>query len=220
MKSFSPRDIVVIVVSVSAALILAPVGVMAAAGQLVTITDPSTTSKARVDSGKLRIGDGSGVVTVDGTVKATDGSGPLSIDGTVATRIAPPTTGLDTINDLTVHAGDLQRPLFQGVGNKKVSLTSIVVSAEGANPGSVKLQFQVYVKQNSASGDCEGLSGFGAAERFVVMVPVGQTINLNFPSTLTWTQYADADDYYCINAVSGGGPSGYITHIAAYGFRS
>ena len=76
-----------------------------------------------------------------------------------------------------------------------------------------------YVRSNNNMGDCETLSGFGAAERFTVMVPVEQTVNLNFPSPLVWTQHADTDDYYCINVESFGGPTGYTAHVSAYGVR-
>ena len=210
MKHFASRDVVLVVVSVCAALVLTPVGVMAAAGQLVTVKDPLTSSKARVDTGKLRVGDGSGPVTVDGNV---------TVGGTVGARMAAPTNQLDTINDLTVHSGDTRRPMFAGVGSKRVALTSLIASAEGSTAGSVELLIVAYVRSNSPSGDCETLSGFGAAERFTVMVPVGQTVNLNFPSPLVWTQYADADDYYCINIESFGGPTGYTAHVSAYGFR-
>jgi hypothetical protein len=119
-----------------------------------------------------------------------------------------------------MSSGDTRRPMFAGVGHRRISITSIIASAEGSTAGSVELLVVAYVKSNSASGDCEVLSGFGAAERFTIMVPVGQTVNLNFPSPLVWTQYADANDYYCINVESFGGPSGYIAHFSAYGFRN
>lgn len=67
--------IVAIVGSVCAAVVLAPVGVMAATGSLVNITDPyNSRARARVDSGKVRVGDGNGALTVDGTVKTSDAS--------------------------------------------------------------------------------------------------------------------------------------------------
>lgn len=98
MENSSPRltgrHIVTIVASICAAVVLAPVGVMAATGQLVNIADPvtgsnqarvnsggglhvsqvdpSTRSVGRVDGGKVRVGDGSGNLTVDGAVLARD----------------------------------------------------------------------------------------------------------------------------------------------------
>ena len=89
-RRLSGGHIVTIVVAICAAVVLAPVGVMAATGSFVNITDPvtaankarvnsagalqatqvdpTTRSAARVDGGKLRVGDGSGGLTVDGTV--------------------------------------------------------------------------------------------------------------------------------------------------------
>jgi hypothetical protein len=167
--------------------------------QWVIENDPYTGKYARVsDDGRRLVGDGAGNLTTD---------------------MGIPNASLDTINDLTLSAADTRRPMFTGVGGRKVALTSIILSAEGGTAGSVKLLFIAYIKSNSASGDCEGLSGFGAAERFTAMVPVGQTVNLNFPSPLTWSQYADADDYYCVDVESYGGPSGYTVHISAYGFK-
>lgn len=63
-------QIVTIAVAVCAAVVLAPVGVMAATGQLVNIADPvNSAARAHVDTGgKLRVGDGGGAITVDGTV--------------------------------------------------------------------------------------------------------------------------------------------------------
>lgn len=220
MKSFSPRDIVIVVVSVCAAMILTPVGVMAAASQLVTLKDPTTTSKARVDAGKVRVGDGSGAVTVDGTVKVTDGAGTLGVDGTVDARMVAPAKPWNQINDLTLHAGDTRRPMTARTGATKLNLTSVTVAAEGANPGSIELLVIAYVKTDSTSGDCETLSGFGAAERFTLIVPVGETINVTYPSPLQWTAYADANDYYCIVVESFGGPTGYTAHVSASGFLS
>lgn len=54
---FAPKHIVAIVVAVSAAAVLTPVGVMAATGQLVNITDPvDAGNKARVtDNGALQV---------------------------------------------------------------------------------------------------------------------------------------------------------------------
>jgi hypothetical protein len=48
---FTSKQVVTMVVAVSAAVILAPVGVMAAAGQLVNIADPVLDRKVRVGSG-------------------------------------------------------------------------------------------------------------------------------------------------------------------------
>ena len=52
--------------------VLLPVGVQAA-GQLVTLVDDNTSTQAQViTGGKLRVGDGSGGITVDGTVNGRE----------------------------------------------------------------------------------------------------------------------------------------------------
>jgi hypothetical protein len=211
---FRPRHVVTMVVAVSAAAILTPVTVQAATGSSVNLVDKlHSTSIARVTS--------KGTLWVNQTDPLTGALAKVDSGGhsLVAQTMANPVTPLDTINDLTLSAADTRRPLFSGTGNRKVSLTSIVTSAEGGSAGSVKLLFIAYVKSASTTGDCEGLSGFGAAERFTVMVPVGETVNLTFPTALSWTQYAGANDFYCIDVESYGGPSGYIAHIGAFGFR-
>ena len=219
---FKPRHVVTIVVAVCAAAVLTPVAVGAATGSLVNITDPVTAAnKAKVSNrGQLYVTEADPYngqfARVDATGKQLVGDGVGALDVVNAMPAQP----LDAINDLTLHAGDTRRPAFAGIGFRKVSLTSVIASAEGSTAGSVELLVVAYVKSNSATGDCETLSGFGAAERFTIMVPVGQTVNLNWPTGLHWTQYADANDYYCVNVESYGGPSGYTAHFSAYGYRN
>jgi hypothetical protein len=64
-----PRHVVAIAAILGTAYVLGPVAA-SAAGTLMTITDGSTNADAQVDVGKLRVGDGSGALTVDGTVTA------------------------------------------------------------------------------------------------------------------------------------------------------
>lgn len=93
-RRLSGGQIVTLVVSVCAAAVLAPVTVHAATGSFVNITDPAvsaykakvnaaggllvtnvdptTKSQAKVDTGRLRVGDGSGNLTVDGAVSDAD----------------------------------------------------------------------------------------------------------------------------------------------------
>jgi hypothetical protein len=217
MKGFRPVHVVTMFVAGCLAAVLMPVTVQAATGSNVNIVD-------KLNSGSIARVTSKGTIWVNetdpysGALGKVDSTGHRLVAG--STSMANPTTTLDTINDLTLSAADTRRQMFAGVGGKQVSLTSLITSAEGGTAGSVKLLFIAYVKSASTSGDCEGLSGFGAAERFTVMVPVGQTVNLNWPSPLVWTQYAGSGDYYCIDVESYGGPSGYTVHISAFGFRS
>jgi hypothetical protein len=202
---FRPSAFLKLLALVAIVAVAMPLGVKAAAN-LVVVKDADSASKAQVDSGKLRVGDGAGPLSVNGSVNVSGGS------------ISPVQDAhLDTINDLTLHSGDTRRPMFSGFGNRRVALTSLIASAEGSNPGNVELMVIAYVRSDT-SGDCETLSGFGAAERFTLIVPVGQTVNINWPTPLLWTQYADQNDFYCINVESFGGPTGYTAHVSAYGF--
>ena len=223
---FKPRHVVAIVVALAIGAAMSPVVVNAATNYVGLIDGVGGVNKAKVNqSGALWTAEVDPVSKAQSKVDSSgkrlvgDGSGSLTVDGTVSSRAASPTNALDTINDLTLHSGDTRRPMFSGVGNRKIVLTSLIASAEGSTAGSVELLVVAYVKSNSVSGDCETLSGFGAAERFTVMVPVGTTENITWPTGLVWTQYADADDFYCINVESFGGPTGYTAHFSAYGYR-
>lgn len=87
---FSSKQIVTMVVALSAAVVLAPVGVMAAAGQIVNIADPVLDRKVRVGSGgtlqvESRAGALSGAfnktftVTAFGSYKIAEVTGPTRI---------------------------------------------------------------------------------------------------------------------------------------------
>lgn len=223
---FKPRHVVAIVVALAVGAVMSPVVVNAATSYVALIDGQGGVNKSKVNqSGALWTAEVDPVSKVQAKVDSggkrlvSDGSGPLTVDGVVGTQQRIPTSPLDTINDLTLSASDTRRPMFSGVGNRKIAMTSLIVSGEGSTAGSIELLFIAYVKQDSPSGDCETLSGFGAAERFTVMVPVGTTENITWPTGLVWTQYADANDFYCINVESYGGPTGYIAHVSAYGYR-
>lgn len=210
------------VVAGCVALVGMPVGVYAAANAIV-ISDPvHANHKARVDTGKLRVGDGSGPMTVDGTVQVKgttqirNGSSPLTVDGTV--RPAPPQTPWNQINDIAVTQANTRQPLYTGLGPTKLNLTSMTFAAEGA-AGTVRLFLIVYVS-DSAAGDCDALTGasFGAAERLVVIVPTGQTLNLVYPTPLQYSAYAAAGKRYCVDLESSNGPATYTVHFSGSGF--
>ena len=82
MKTFTPRQVVTMVVAVCAAVVLAPAGAIAAA-TLLTIQDPSNGSKARVDAGRLRVGDGSGSLTVDGSTGPAVPAKPFAVSARI-----------------------------------------------------------------------------------------------------------------------------------------
>lgn len=206
MSRFSRRQVVTIVVAVSAAVVLTPTVVYAAGGSSVTITDPTHPArKAHVtSSGKLLVG---------------DRNGPLTIDGTVNARPVAPAHPWNPVNYVSVSSGSPRDVLFQANNPTKLDLTSFTVAATGSGAGTVQLSVQVYVSSTSG-GDCQTLGGsFGAAERFLVYVPVGQTTNVTYPTPLVYTAYGSRGDKYCVD-VEGSGPSGYIAYVSASGFTS
>lgn len=71
-RRFTGRQLTTMVVAACIAVVAAPVGAMAATGSLINIADPANAAQvAHVDaSGHLYVGDGSGALTVDGTVSA------------------------------------------------------------------------------------------------------------------------------------------------------
>jgi hypothetical protein len=220
MPNFRPVHVVTMVVALCAAAILTPVAVNASTGSLVNITDPlHLGSKANVSyKGSLSTTETDAVsgtqakVAADGRRLVGDGDGPLTID------MAAPKTPWNQINDLTLVSGTSRRNLYTGLGPTKLNLTSLQVSNE-AGSGPYKAFFIVYVS-NTNTGDCVALTGasFGAAERFVVMVPAGETVVVTWPTPLVYSAYAGVGKRYCVD-VESSVPTGAL-HIAASGFVS
>lgn len=74
MSRFSSKQIVAMVCAVSGAVVLAPVGVMAATGQIVNVVDPSNAGRAArvAPVGALQVETRPGIVTNAANVVATD----------------------------------------------------------------------------------------------------------------------------------------------------
>jgi hypothetical protein len=148
---FTGRQITTIAVAIAVAVIAFPVSVFAATGSLVNITDPVTKShKARVDaSGRLKVGDGSGLLSVDGTLN----SRPLppaqvwsyaaeqSVPGNV---ILPITGSVIEVTSLTVTAG---------VADASVDLSVLRLAGTATNCGAAIQSVQhLYLAEHLAVG--------------------------------------------------------------------
>ena len=72
------RTVIAAVVAAATMSMLLPVGA-AASEMLTTIVDPNSDAKAQVDAGKLRVGDGAGALTVNGTVGALPPGRPFRL---------------------------------------------------------------------------------------------------------------------------------------------
>lgn len=158
MSRFSGRHIVGMVVAVSAAVVLAPVGAMAATGSLVNITDPvHTANKARVDAkGALRVGDGGGSLTIDGTALPYPAAKAFS------------RTVLMQDNPILVKPG-----VPAGI---KIMITSVSYTAL-APSGEIVLE-----AQDGAAANCTG--GTPGAPYFDLISPAIETKTATFPSPL------------------------------------
>jgi len=204
--------------------LLAPVGVNAATGSTVNIVDPlSSARKARVTTtGQLSVADidpvsGSLGRVTQGVRWVGDGSGPLTVDGSV--RPAAPSTPWRTINDVLLSASIPRVPIYVGSGTGKLALTSMTLGATAPSGGSVLVYLKVYLS-NTSGGDCQTLGGatFGAGERLPIVVPVGQSISLSWPTPLSYTVFGTAGRRYCVDLESLSGPSGYTVYAGASGY--
>lgn len=138
-RRLTGNHIVAIVGALCAAAVLVPAGAIAA-GSFVTMVDATTGSRARVDSGKVRVGDGNGALTVDGTVKTADvnamvyrspaggqqcgasGSG-LPLNGT-----EPGTFNLSRYSKLriSVESGQMNQTILTGYARSTTAATEVI----------------------------------------------------------------------------------------------
>jgi hypothetical protein len=149
--NFAPKHVVAMVASVSAAVVLAPVGVMAATGTLVNLTDPVDSSR------KARVSGISGLY-VDTRPRATAGSFHVLSE---------------TITDVATH------PVKQTPSPNGIAVTSVVATVKGDNSAStnhVRLYSRVRTSGNS---DCANGTGWTVPKALVTLsVPAGSTSQL------------------------------------------
>jgi hypothetical protein len=183
---FTGRQLTVVVASVAAAAVLTPTAVYAAA-TIVQLSDPYSGSKARVFSGKVAVGDGSGALTVDGAVssKLPSGAFSTSVTGTDTTRavlrVIPPNVG--------------------------VVISSLTVAYYGGGTGDV----QVTTFTPNSAGDCTG-PGLQDLPRIRLYVPVGDTRNVNYAGGFILPKSASSRCLIANTAAVGGGSlTAYIT---------
>jgi len=159
---FTGRQITTMIVAVCVAIIAFPVGVYAATGSLVNITDPVTkANKARVDaSGRLKVGDGSGVLTVDGTVTS---------------RPAPPTRAWHYAEE-QAGPSDVALPVTAST----INITSLTVTASFDN-----VPFRIAVLRmagtaTNCTGTIQSVQDLYLAQHLVIGAP----LTVSFPTPL------------------------------------
>lgn len=121
LRSFRASHVTTIIVALCVAVVAFPVGVFAAGISRVRIADAAGAANvAQVNAGKLRVGDGRGPVTVDGTVSTIPGS------------------SFSTSHDLPITTPvTLRSGLSAGT---KLRLTSITISNTEAGPVTFELR--------------------------------------------------------------------------------
>lgn len=202
MRTFSWRQTAALVAGACLVMLLLPTSVEAAGIPLMRLTDGAG-PVAKVDpSGKLSVG---------------DGSGPLTVNGSVNAAPARATRPWMNVNGTTLTAAGQSPILYAGQVSTPLNLTTFSASVSPGNPGSVVLYAQVLVGRVGDSCFNLGAGTFAAAERFTIVVPVGSTVVETFPSPLTWTTYGQGDATFCVQ-LSASGPTGYSVSVLANGF--
>jgi hypothetical protein len=149
------RLFLMVIAAVTWFAVMLPIGARAA-GQLVTLVDPTTDSKARVDSGKLRVGDGSGALTVNGSV---------------ATTPQVPATGFN---------GFLDRDANRHLGTPDQAGTNYLITTMIVTNGDTNRQTAVLVAYYGVTKDCIDFTGDVHVYGPSVMVPPGESVVVNF----------------------------------------
>jgi len=180
-----------IAVALMAVVVLAPAGVRAA-GTLVTLVDPQTSSKAHVTDGKLEIGDGTGALTVNGGVRVTNTVGapiPVTVGNDTFTIKPPGSPWTDFVSAAPNQPGTLfdsnQSPL-------DLSISSLTAVNGGDVAGVVTFTY---------SPTCSAAGG-GNTTLTELTVGPGQTAHLEYPQPLV--RHLGTDDCVLVQ-VSGNG---------------
>lgn len=169
---FSSKQVVTMVVALSAAVVLAPVGVMAAAGQLVTIADPVLDRKVRVGSaGSLQVETRPGVT-----------SGALNVNHVDIQSLAP-------------------RKLAEVTAPARITLSELTVGVHNVGNPVVEptvLEINQYVR-NTGTTAC-GLSGWAPTVLRRVTLKTDETLHLKFDGPPLIVPVPAAGKRYCLAA--------------------
>ena len=124
-EQWSGRRLIALAVVAGLAALLVPVGVEAAAPALMRLVDGDGTSKAHVDNGKVRVG---------------DGKGALSVDGTTATKPAVLLAGGNCDDSTTLQPGEIVTSIFlTGTPNQYPSGSLNIYDGDAGDPGTEPL---------------------------------------------------------------------------------
>ena len=191
---FQPKHVVTMVVALSAAVILAPVGVLAATGQLVNITDPSNSArKARVSS--------------DGSLRVESRAGASSKTFSFQSN---------AMNNITFF------PLKEFAGSDKTALTEMSFAAGGifSDPD---LSYTVHVwglVRTSGSAAC-ALSAAGWTKKLMrtIAVRTQSSVTLTFTGSPLLMPSAAADQRTCLGVELRNSITDGAVYVGGTGYR-
>jgi hypothetical protein len=166
---FSGRQLMVMFCALMAAIVLLPGTVYAVdAFSNVAIQDPVTGVKAKVSTGRsLQVGDASGPLTVDGTVKGV----PL-----------PPTTVWSTDLYVPPNGSNPSLSVVTGPSLAGIELTSLAISGEGGHPVSGVMQLTLFWRNEPSSAtSCADASD---GSNYDISIKDGSAFSVSFPTPL------------------------------------
>lgn len=199
-----PIRITKVRVAMAALFVLAGVGLasllgpltgsaLATAGQIVNVSDPVNANTARVDaSGKLNVG---------------DGSGALSVDGTVAARPAPPASPWRASEDIQAGA------FIAGPSAAPINVTSISISTDAAT-GSNADTFLYGMTVPASATSCAGATGYLTLWHIRDLGDGVTPVSFSFPTPMQYKPPANTKA--CLWALAHSG--GSVTTMNAVGF--
>jgi len=171
MSRFSSNQIVTMVVAVAAAVVLAPVGVMAATGTLVNITDP--TNGAR----KAKVGS-SGTLYTESRAGVVDHSFSLIFE---------------TITDVVA------RSVYEIAAPTRIALTEVTFTLHGDNTASTN-HVRIYSRvRTSGTANCQNGTGWTTPKVLrTVVVRAGSTVQQLYNGPPLISQTPGAGQKVCI----------------------
>ena len=187
----STRTILTAATVATVIVLLLPVGAQAA-GQLMTIVDADSATKAHVDGGKLRVGDGNGAMTVNGQVAARPAlpASPFSISGDT-------TTGSEFVN----------------LGRGRIAITDVVLSQGNDSGAAITVSVDLY--REGGDGNCTTTGPHIKSVLTNTWVPAKETLAINLSTPVVGTGHP-----VCLVITTYYDPVGTVTSYTVTGYRT
>jgi hypothetical protein len=183
---FSTSQVTTMVVAVAAAVVLAPVAVIAATGTIVNVTDGVNANRiARVNS-----------------------SSELNVSQRAA--VLP-----GSLNSSTNGGINQRRLLVQTVGPTRMAVTELDIATRGG-AGSAMVHLISWYR-TSGTGTCANViagttTGFTSTLTRVLMIPVGETLMLDWSGPALTVPVGGVGEYSCLTATLMTAPTGTIAY--------